>query len=644
MRHSSVRTVLLISPPWQDPRHASLALATLGPMLREAGLPTDELHGSLLYHSQTTGALENMTSFLFVSSLYPEVNRARLAERLLEHLVDSAQLGSIGVRSKDEVLTAASYQLGVRPGGLVPKLVEDMRVAERAIDECVARANRPEVDVVGLSATFESQLHGALAIATRLRRLRPDIKLVLGGAACLEEQGVGLAASFPVLDAVCHSEGEDVIAPLVRALRGEGALAEVPGIAYHDPAGTLRTTRRPGVNHALDRLPMPDYGAFFEQLEHVDPLIRDDPRIMFETSRGCWWGQKHKCTFCGLEDTGLVYRKKSAERAYREIVHLHQAHPEALLIACDHILDLSFLRTLLPRLAPLRDDPEHPLRMFFETKSNLRRDQIQTLADGGLVSVQAGIESISDEILAGMDKGATGVHQIQFVKWASEVGIHVSYLFITMNPGDRTEYYREMRRLVPYLEHLPPPGSVVVMDLYRFSECFVAPERYGIENMRPSAYYHDLFPDPGVDLDRVAYAFDFDHPMYDDDELKAEVRALAHRVFRWRREFHPGRALAIDDGRSIQAVDWRGIRRCKHLVTGVAGAVYRTLGRARPRHAVLRTFPDLDPLVADALLDTWYSRRWALTASGRCLAVLPAPPPTTVPASKASRAQPSAAP
>ena len=42
------------------------------------------------------------------------------------------------------------------------------------------------------------------------------------GAWIVEAQGDGLAASFPFLDAVCHTEGEAVIGPLIRALRGEG--------------------------------------------------------------------------------------------------------------------------------------------------------------------------------------------------------------------------------------------------------------------------------------------------------------------------------------------------------------------------------------------------------------------------------------
>jgi radical SAM superfamily enzyme YgiQ (UPF0313 family) len=43
--------------------------------------------------------------------------------------------------------------------------------------------------------------------------------------------------------------------------------------------------------------------------------------LLFEASRGCWWGAKHHCTFCGLNGLSMTFRSKSADRAYSEIKH-----------------------------------------------------------------------------------------------------------------------------------------------------------------------------------------------------------------------------------------------------------------------------------------------------------------------------------
>ncbi len=47
----------------------------------------------------------------------------------------------------------------------------------------------------------------------------------------------------------------------------------------------------------------------------ADPSVADRIFVPYETSRGCWWGQKKHCTFCGLNPLGMNYRAKSPERA-----------------------------------------------------------------------------------------------------------------------------------------------------------------------------------------------------------------------------------------------------------------------------------------------------------------------------------------
>ena len=89
-----------------------------------------------------------------------------------------------------------------------------------SVDRIVAIATQDIYDIIGFSATFEIQLPATLALARRIRKLRPDIKIMLGGASCFEEQGEGLCTSFADFDAICHTEGEGVIVGLVRAVEG----------------------------------------------------------------------------------------------------------------------------------------------------------------------------------------------------------------------------------------------------------------------------------------------------------------------------------------------------------------------------------------------------------------------------------------
>lgn len=67
----------------------------------------------------------------------------------------------------------------------------------------------------------------------------------------------------------------------------------------------------------LATMPIPEYEHFLAALSAAgwtDPVA-----LTFETSRGCWWGQKHHCRFCGVNGRTLRFRAKSPQRAINEI-------------------------------------------------------------------------------------------------------------------------------------------------------------------------------------------------------------------------------------------------------------------------------------------------------------------------------------
>jgi ribosomal peptide maturation radical SAM protein 1 len=602
--------VLLCAPPWRTPFSGSLALATLRPILEHAGIACDELHGVMLFPPTPTPLtlLEQFSAWIFAAAFDPGIDRERHAAAL-----------------------AAQYAADCSCGGLVPvppppglrdAALADMARADACIAACTEAALASGADIVGFSATFESQLPAALAIARGIKARRPETKIMLGGAACFEVQGLGLAASFPeLLDAVCHAEGEDVIVPLVRALRGEQPLDAVPGIAWSE-AGAVRHTPPPPLREDLDALPMPAYAEWVAAYARSPWAGMYPPKLFFESSRGCWWGQKHLCSFCGLNATGLRFRSKSADRAVAEIEHLWQSYPEVMCLqATDNILDMEYLKSVLPRLAPLAAAPERPLRMFFEIKSNLRKDQVRALADGGIFDVQPGIESLSDGVLALMHKGTTGLGQIQHIKWATEQGIGLVYNLLLGSPGEEAAWYDAMTALVPALEHLPPPTGCVPIRLERFSPLHQRPEEHGLRNVRPAGYYQLLYRDPRVDLERIAYTFDFEHPQLEDAALRDAQRRFVIAVQRWQEGYAPGRAFYTAQGEAIVVIDRRQPARIRsHAVTGAAAKLWRELDRVRPRAALAA---ELDSELVDAALATWEHRRWIAGSGDRFLGVIP---------------------
>ena len=76
----------------------------------------------------------------------------------------------------------------------------------------------------------------------------------------------------------------------------------------------------------MDALPYPDFDDYFAR-HAASPLEEEiEALLFFETSRGCWWGEKHHCKFCGLNGSRLAYRSKYPRRAVDELVYLHRRH------------------------------------------------------------------------------------------------------------------------------------------------------------------------------------------------------------------------------------------------------------------------------------------------------------------------------
>jgi ribosomal peptide maturation radical SAM protein 1 len=628
--------MLLCAPPWRLPHLSSLALGTLGPILRARGIAVDELHGSLLFPKTASpfAVLETYARYLFVPAL-----TGCAVEPLLEHVVrdslDEANMQGVMV-PRDQVTAAA---LGINEAELRANFKKDIASANLCLERTLERALAEPYDIIGFSATFDDQVPAALVLARRLRQMRPEVKIILGGAACFEEQGDGLVASFPEIDAACHTEGEAVIVPLVEALRGQRDLADVPGITWRDRDGRVRHNPSPPPLARLDELPIPDYAAFLAQFQAAHWAQDLPPRLMFETSRGCWWGQKSLCSFCGLNAEGLAFRAKSPERAQHEIETLWRSHPSVRhLQAADNIVDMKYMATLFPRLAELPRDPERPLRIFYEVKSNMKPEQVEVMAQGGVDRVQPGIESFSDGVLQHMRKGCTALGQVQFLKWAYQSGIDPMYNIIIRNPGDRVEWYREMRELIPFLTHLPPPSGIVTMHLERFSPYFLHPETFGITNVRPRPFYRLLYPEPHVDVERIAYQFDFDHPSHDDAELFTAYRECAELMIAWRDRWLPDRLVYADEGQRLVLVD----RRAGHEVSFLAGTqaqLFMYLDQQRSRAQLQAAFPRLDARLVDTLLDCWLHRRWICRSGDRWVSVVPRKGPAVMQVKTARRTE-----
>lgn len=406
--------------------------------------------------------------------------------------------------------------------------VRDLLVPD-ALERYAERLLADEPDVVGFSCVF-NQVLPSLALARRLKTAKPDLTILLGGACVHGRMGETYAANFPELvDHVFTGEADATFPAFLDALAAGRKHTALPGVTAN---GRLRAPAEPV--RALDDLPVPDYGDYFR--EHAAVRARggrllDRQDVAFESSRGCWWGEKRHCTFCGLNNEGMAYRMKAPERVVAELTTLATRHGVLDLEAADNILPYTAYRTLLPRLAALEID----FRLMYEIKANIGRDDAAALAGAGIRWVQPGVESFADHVLQLMRKGSTGAQNIQLLKWLQEFGITPYYNILVGFPGETDEDFEQLIALIPSLMHLTPPvrTTSIMVSVHRFAPFFNEPERWGIENVRPAWYYRHLIPPRRAPAEDFAFFFDRDVPP--DAPVHRQRARLDEVLTRWGR-------------------------------------------------------------------------------------------------------------
>ena len=372
--------------------------------------------------------------------------------------------------------------------------------------------------VVGFTCTFE-QNTPAFALARRIKEKHPQIIIVFGGAnfdGCMGEEYL---KALPFIDYVVIGEGDISFPQLIdRIARGTVGVG-VPGVIGRAGGKLVGGGTSVSVSN-LDGLPDPNYDEYFNTLFQLgrERVIGDQPPLLLlETARGCWWGEKHHCTFCGLNANGMKFRSKPAVRVRDELRRLSARYKIVNFEAVDNIMDLDYLDQLCEPLTGQRSD----YQIFYEVKSNLTPAQLRKMARAGITSIQPGIESLNSHVLSLMRKGTSKLINVRLLKWAHYYGIRVGWNILTGFPGELPEDYEEQIETLKQIVHLPPPAGAGPIWLERFSPYFFD-SSFQAKNVKPKAAYRFIYRESEFDLEKIAYFFDheFEAPRLDKQHEK----------------------------------------------------------------------------------------------------------------------------
>lgn len=290
-----------------------------------------------------------------------------------------------------------------------------------------------ELCCIGISATTIA-FYSALSIAGKLKKLRPDCVLILGGVHV--SSNTADALSFSVFDYGVIGEGEITTYELLECLYQNGNPQDVEGIAYRTASGEIIKTKPRPLIKDLDSLPFPAYNLV-EDLSVYKPRIfehLEPPLITIISSRGC----PSQCTFCDCSVFGRTYRQRSAENVVEELKYLYDRYHFKSVHFFDDTFSLDKER--IYRIFELLEKENIRFKWFCLSRiNNVDYEYLKFIKEHGCCSIAFGVESGDPEILKKIKKGISLEKAEDVFRNCRKIGLPSEGLFIIGHPGDTIE-------------------------------------------------------------------------------------------------------------------------------------------------------------------------------------------------------------
>ncbi len=576
--------VCLIQMPYFPIEYTSLALGLLKGSLDNNNISSEviyaaplfaEIIGFDLYNMVTKGdRLDMIGEWSFSGSAFNEYDPDH--SKFIQH---SAELFFNNYNYKKK-----HYPNGVPD--IVTKITELRLVAQLFIDALAKVIISKQPKLVGCSSSFEQHIP-SLAILKRVKELNPEIVTVIGGANTEDIMGVTTVAEFDWIDIAFSGEADGVFYDLCTVLLNGNHPNLINNLPYgainkkmaaeilRQPKSTRKIPRATITN--INNAPIPNFDGYFETIKKSSFNYRVKSGMILATSRGCWWGEKHACTFCGLNGCETKYHSKDTEVILKEFAEVTKKYETYQFALSDNTINKKYFNSLFPALAKL----QKKYNIFFETNAGLSKDQFQIIYNMGVRWLQVGIEGLHDDLLKLMSKGVDTLTNVNFLKNTSEFGIFVIWHLLVSFPKENDNWHLETAEWLPQIYHLQPLKGIYPIRYDRFCSYQQNPNKYNME-ITPFDAYSNIYPISKEAINGIAYYFKENNntkPYNDGYVMSKGVAALNKCEDDWRAMYYSKNRPILkmtDNGDNIVIIDTRKCRvENKIILKGIHADVYR---------------------------------------------------------------------
>lgn len=418
------------------------------------------------------------------------------------------------------------------------------------LDMLIRQHGLHQADVVGLT-TLVLQRSANIALARRLKRIRPDITIVMGGARCSFPAASALVENVSCIDFVFS--GPSLVSFhrfVAQCLEKEmDRCRTIPGVfsrASHeagkeaggeDDADKMPTGRPAEFGEECDMEVYPelDYDEFMQRYKRFTTTVRRDMLafLPFTTSEGCWW---NRCSFCARNGCNSRFRSMSPEKAVGQFNRLFRYSAPHVVMASDNAIPPTYLRDVFPHL----DTPQGMTLQYNVRPNQLAERDFEVISAARANLLFAGIESFSSASLKNMNKGTTAFDNITFLKCCRQYDIGVVWQLIMGMPGEGADIYEKYIHDFPRLHHLQAPYDHLPVILTKGSQLYEEAIHRNAD-LRPVDSYEMIYPFPRQSIRSLAFCFK-------DHTRNAEYVAVRDRywalveeqVYAWRMRWARG--------------------------------------------------------------------------------------------------------
>jgi ribosomal peptide maturation radical SAM protein 1 len=517
--------IVLINMPFAALSSPSIALTQLEAVLRQRC--ADRVQIEALYLNQEFVGYLGMELYQYVVDSL-DANNSGLGDWLFRQAAfpDAADNAEVYFRryyprrtEQTQKLRAVISQKRLGMSDFLFALIDKYRIDQAA--------------VVGFTSMF-SQNVASFAMAKKLKERNPYVTVVMGGANCESPMGEQIAKHVDAVDFVFSGPSlksfPEFVAHYVDGDRER--CHRIPGVFSKANQAPEATAPGPigeelGINEKVEL----DYDKFMGVFQRNFPHNGIEPILLFETSRGCWWGERAHCTFCGLNGATMLYRSMEPQLAIEQFESLFERYASRCshFECVDNIMPRSYPEEVFPFIRP----PSH-VTIFYEVKADVSEEELATLARARVKNIQPGIESLATSTLKLMKKGTTVFQNLMLLKNCVVHDIFPRWNLLIGFPGEGEEVYKKYVEDIPLLTHLWPPSGAFPVRFDRYSPYFVRAKQYGLD-LHPYDFYELVYPFAEDVLAHMAYYFQ-DHNLNTDyfQVMVKWIGPIREQVEAWR--------------------------------------------------------------------------------------------------------------